>query len=122
MSIVMNKEQFRALFLDKVSQILAKAQSRIGVPIASNFDIELHGGGIPGKKVPLDQALDTMYINEALFFPIIDIGVKAVTRGTPLIFVRISDFPPSPFSKTWNTPPGSGPFKEIEFMSVKIDP
>jgi hypothetical protein len=120
-SATMNKDDFTSLFLISVRQALAEAQKRISVPFSQEFDIELHGGGVPGKITPLHRVVDIMYLGEELFYVIIDVGVKAIIKRKPIVFVRISDHEPSSFEKTWNTPRGNGPFKVIEAVNIHID-
>jgi hypothetical protein len=109
----MTKEEFRELFLKNVRLALADAKRQVDIPLSSEFDIELHGGGVPGEIITLERAVDVMYLGENLFYPFIDIGVVAVTKGRPRIFVRITGYPPSAFDLTWNTPKGNGPFRVL---------
>jgi hypothetical protein len=117
----MNKQEFAELFLRCARQALASAQKQLGVPLSDDFDIELHGAGVPGELVSQRRAVDLMYVGEGLFYRIIDIGVKAVIKGKAILFVRISAHQPSSFEQTWNTPKGNGPFKIIEPTNIHVD-
>ncbi len=62
----------------------------------------------------LDKAIDVMFVSEDEYYPTIDVGPKRIQDDNLVIFVGISGREPTSFSQTWNTPPGSGPFKVIE--------
>src|ERR1043166_5945360 len=74
----MTKEEFKDLFLRNVEQAMAVARRVATLPLHPDFDIELHGAGEIGRITPLDRVIDLMYLGEDTFYPIIDIGVKAV--------------------------------------------
>ena len=116
----MNKEDFGALFLVNVGRSLERAGTVVGAVLPSEFDIELHGGGVSGKITSLSDAINIMYLGENSFYGVIDIGVKSIVRGKPVVFVRISDHRPSSFENTWNMPKGNGPFKVIEPMEIEV--
>jgi hypothetical protein len=61
-----------------------------------------------------------MYLDEDIFHRVIDIGVKSIVRGSPVVFVRISGHAPSSFDNAWNSPRGSGPFEIIEPFKIDI--
>jgi hypothetical protein len=115
-----NKNDFRALFLVNVGRALEKASISLGALLPNEFDIELHGGGVPGNFTSLNDAIDLMYLGDGGFYGIIDVGVKSVVKGKPIVFVRICDHEPTSIDKTWNTPKGNGPFKVIEPMKINI--
>jgi hypothetical protein len=109
----MDRESFKNIFLGVVADAIAGAQQLSDRPLLPKFKIELHGGGIGGRVVTLDDALERMFVSESLYFKIIDVGLKKVERDRCIIFVRISDHSPVSFQETWNTPKGNGPFKVI---------
>jgi hypothetical protein len=117
----MNKQEFGQLFLRCARQALASTQKQLDVPLADDFDIELHGAGISGELISCDRAVELMYIGENLFYRIIDIGVKAVIKNRAIIFARISAHHPLSFEETWNTPKGNGPFKIIETKNIHVE-
>jgi len=115
-----NKDDFRTLFLINVGRSLERAGTIVGAVLPSEFEIELHGGGVSGKITSLNDAINIMYLGERSFYGVIDIGVKSIVRGKPVVFVRISDHRPSSFENTWNTPKGNGPFKVIEPIRIEV--
>lgn len=114
----MDRREFQTLFLNNVRASLTEARKRVAFADCHDFEIELHGGGFDGRVTRLDDAIDVMYLGPSLFYRIIDIGVKALVDGMPLVFVRISGHPPGRFEQTWNTPNGNGPFKLIEAIAI----
>jgi len=117
----MRKDEFGELFVRCARQVLANAQQQFDVPMSDDFDVELHGAGLTGQVVDQDRAVDLMYLGKDLFYRIIDIGVKAVVKNRPILFVRISAHEPAEFRQTWNTPKGNGPFKIIAPSNMRID-
>ncbi|HZP75456.1 MAG TPA: hypothetical protein VFB45_04885 [Pseudolabrys sp.] len=115
----MTKNEFRALFLENARRAIAEGCSTIATPASDEFDIELHGAGVAGESVSLDQAVDRMYLTEDSFYSVIDVGVKKVVAGKPTLFVRISAYPPTDFDHTWNTPKGAGPFKIVLPLNLR---
>jgi hypothetical protein len=115
----MSKEEFRQLFLTNVASALADAEGQLGRKLSKDFDVELHGAGCTGEVISPVQALDRIYLGDDVFFRIIDIGVKSVTKDRAVVFVRVSAHPPSKFSDTWNTPKGNGPFKVVASMQIR---
>jgi hypothetical protein len=115
----MDKESFKSLFLDCVKEAIRRAQITTGIQ-PDSFDIELHGGGISGRIVTVNEALDRIYINDHSFYRVIDIGVKAFHKGNWVIFTRISGHPPGSIIETWNTPEGNGPFKLIDPLHIEV--
>jgi hypothetical protein len=115
----MEKSEFRQLFVRAISTALERARQRNDALAPADYKIELHGGGISGQIMDLDQAVDTMYLGPDVFYRIIDVGVKDIGNEI-VIFVRISSHHPSAFDDTWNTPKGSGPFKVLEPLDGEI--
>jgi hypothetical protein len=108
----MNKDQFKELFLRSVQRAVENAKnSSLEWPV--DFHIELHGAGVPGEIISLNDALNKMYLGDDLFYRIIDVGVKVRENKEVIVFVRISNHNPTDFSGTWNEPEGSGPFKVV---------
>ena len=116
----MDQESFKNTFLGVVADAIAGAQQLSARQLPPKFEIELHGGGIGGQIVTLDDALDRMFVSESLYFAIIDVGLKKVERDRCIIFVRISGHSPVSFQETWNTPTGNGPFKVITPTKVNF--
>jgi hypothetical protein len=114
----MDKLQFRELFISNAQKALKFAEKKFGIYIDENFDVELHGGGLAGEKISIDQCVDNLYLGNDRFFRVIDIGVKSIKGNKALLFVRISAHQPVKFEETWNTPSGNGPFKVIEPIRI----
>jgi hypothetical protein len=116
----MNKDEFRSLFLRNVEQAVSIARGMADLPSSPAFQFELHGAGVAGQITPFDRLIDLMYLGESLFYPMIDIGVKAASNNEVTVFVRITAYEPCPFDRTWNTPKGNGPFRVLEPMNLRI--
>jgi hypothetical protein len=110
----MNRNDFKSLFVRCVNEAMQLAQRLSPRPLPEEFEIELHGGGVGGQIVSLEIALEKMFVEEDLFYAIIDVGVKKIVGARCRIFVRITDRPPVTWDKTWNKPPGHGPFDVVQ--------
>jgi hypothetical protein len=116
----MDQETFKNLFLRVVADAIAGAQQLSLRPLPSNFKIELHGGGVSGQIVTLNDTLKRMFVSESLYFAVIDVGLKRVEGRQCIVFVRISAHSPVPLDETWDTPNGNGPFKVILPSEIKF--
>jgi hypothetical protein len=54
------------------------------------------------------------------FYGIIDVSVKSVSPVVTRVFVGASGHPPDAFERTWNQPPGMGPFKQAVAHRIEI--
>jgi hypothetical protein len=115
----MDKKTFKHLFLKNVEEAVLRAEHIFAKKIPHDLPIELHGGGARGEIFSVDEALNYMFIEENIFYQIIDIGI--VFKDSYKVFVRISAHAPSAFQDTWNSPIGNGPFKVLEPMNLGID-
>ena len=115
----MDREAFRKLFLESVSDALRRAGESASRRLSGQCYVELHGCGVSGALISLEEAVDLLYIDKETFYRVIDVGLKAIQQDKCIVFVRVSAHPPSTFDKTWNTPKGSGPFKVIEPLTVE---
>lgn len=113
----MNKEELFEIFYREIEKSAAIAERKAARPAPRDFLIELHGVGIAGDILTPEKALDRIYISQQVFWPLIDISLKAVTDSKSIVFVRVSDFPAGPWSSTFD-PISSGPFKQIESMRI----
>jgi hypothetical protein len=111
--MMMDKQSFQILFERVAAEALSKAKSQHSKDIPDDFLVELHGGGVPGKSMPAEEALDILYIDQNHFFLCIDVGVKAVRGDKTILFVRASGHEPGAFKDTWHFPTGYGPFNVI---------
>jgi hypothetical protein len=60
-----------------------------------------------------------LWLSEDRFYRIVDLIVAEVATSTTWIWARESGHEPSSFEKTWNQPPGVGPFKVAVFDRVR---
>ena len=68
---------------------------------------------------PPKQALSELFVSEDAFYLIIDMVAVEVSATTTWVWVRESGHHPGPFEKTWNNPPGSGPFKQLAVERIR---
>jgi hypothetical protein len=116
----MTKEEFRGLFKDALEAAARNAEEQLGHTVPRSFRILLHGAGHPGDLMDPAAAVDALYLGEELFYRIIDLAVVKVGKHFTTVFVRASGHRPGPFEQTWNTPPGTGPFKQLIAEKIKI--
>jgi len=109
----MDKLAFRSLFLTQVQSAVALA----GSVRPSSYRFELHGGGKKPRLCDLDSAIDDMYLGGDRFYRVITILAKSVDTDVGTIFVGLSGHEPSGLDKTWNQPPGVGPFHVVAPLS-----
>ncbi len=108
----MTKSEFRKLLVQALNRAAASAEVELARPVPRSFLIELHGAGSPGQTVPVDAALNRLYLGSDRFYRIIDVAIKKLLPGKSVAFVRVSGHAPTNFDKTWN-PSDLGPFKQI---------
>lgn len=116
----MNQDEFQQLLRRVLESAISNTEMRLSRPLPRDVKVELHGCGHSGDIMDIEEAFECLYLDEDTFWGIIDVGVKEVNRSSTTMFVRVSDHSPSSFDKTWNDPPGNGPFKEIQPMHVKF--
>src|SRR6185436_14842876 len=109
----MNKDSFKNLFERSLEVAALNAEAKLGRSVPHAFMIELHDAGHSGILLTPDQTFELLFLGEDIFYRIIDIAATTVFRSYTRVFVRISNHAPSTFDKTWNQPPGTGPFKQI---------
>lgn len=109
----MSQEDFKNLFLNAINIAMKNAEKQLGRQISQNVRISLHGLGHQGDTVDFDKAVEVLYLGEDKFYRIIDVAVYEITDEYSRIFIRVSGHNPVSFEQTWNTPIGSGPFKQI---------
>ena len=110
----MNKQGFHDLFMKALNDASREAGvQNMPEDDLSCAEIELHGAGLSGAVVTVDEAVDKLYIGPDIFYLIIDVGLMRTDGHQPRFFVRPSDHPPGRFEATWNQPEGNGPFKII---------
>lgn len=84
------------------------------------FKILLRGAGHSGERLRPTMALDTLYLGDARFYLIIDVAVVEVGPRIVTVFVRASGHWLGRWDRTWNDPPGSGPFKQLLAEHVNV--
>lgn len=109
----MQFDEFQNLFLVALSTATENAEKILAHPIPREYLILLYGAGYSGELISVQQATEALYINPDEFYRIIDIAVQKVEPKLTTIFVRVSGHKPTQFDKTWDTPKGNGPFKQI---------
>jgi hypothetical protein len=109
----MTREEFGQRLQDALETARLKAEQLLGVSLPRTYRVRLYGAGHGGDVVDVETAADALYLGEDLFYRVIDVGVVEATRAITTVFVRASAHPPGGFEQTWNTPPGSGPFKQL---------
>ena len=109
----MTKAEFKRRFAGALEEAATLADEQLGRPVPRHFVIRLYGAGHRGDVVSVTTAAGALYLAEDRFYRIIDVGVVEVCPDTTTIFVRASAHEPSRWDQTWNSPPGSGPFKQL---------
>jgi hypothetical protein len=117
----MTFEEFNNLFVRALQTAVKNAEELLHRQIPSNLEIILHGAGHSGEVMNALAAAETLYLGEEKFFRIIDVSVFKVSRNKTTIFVRASSHAPSTMERTWNDPPGSGPFKQLIPTEIKVE-
>jgi hypothetical protein len=107
----MNRSEFKSLFKQSINEAIDKTRSRVDEVISSNLMIELHGLGHTGDIISIDQAFDSIYLSDDLYWRVINISVKEIKPDHTIIFVRVGGPKPASFEETWNDPKGYGPFR-----------
>ena len=116
----MTKQEFAQLFQRALEQAALNAEQQLGRKVSRHYRILLHGAGHPGDLLSPEAAVDALYLNPDKFFRFIDVAVVEVSRTSVTIFARASDHTPVPFDQTGNTPPGSGPFKQLISKQIQV--
>jgi len=117
----MEKDQFATLFHEHLTKAVRLAQTKVGRALPDKLIIELHGASFAGKEMSPSETLDVLYLGSEKFYRIVDISVLSASESTTRVFVRVSDHPPGAFEETWNDPPGSGPFKVLEPIRIRLE-
>ena len=115
----MTKDEFHSLFLKVLEESAQAAESKLSTKIPRKFEIQLYGAGYSGVIMDLDSVFNILYLGEQRFYRVIDVAITGWGDTKTRVFVRVSDHQPATFEKTWNTPPGYGPFKKL--MASKVD-
>ena len=117
---MVSMEEFHKLFDEAISIAVSNASKRLQRSLPSHILILFHGLGYSGELVDVPTALNKLYINEKEFYAIIDLSVCEVDSKSTTIYLVVSGHTPRAFEKTWNNPPGCGPFKQLEAENITI--
>ena len=117
----MTKQEFQALFERALDLAAQHAERQVGREVPRAYVIEISMTRYKDQLLPVREATDALYLGEELSYRIIDVGVRAVNRKTTTCWVRPSGHQPAPYEKTWNDPPGWGPFKQIIFQHIRVE-
>lgn len=109
----MKKQHFEQQFSSALEQAAEYADAQLGYRVPRNFRIWLRGTENNGDALSAAEAIDALFLGEDRFYGIIDFGVIEVSDDATTVFVRASAHRPVPFERTWNDPPGRGPFKQL---------
>ncbi len=116
----MIKQEFQQRFEAALEEAVQYAERQLYRTLSRQFHIRLYGANHAGDLLTLNQATDALYLGETLFYRIIDLAVIEVSSQNTVLFVRASGHTPLTFEQTWNTPPGSGPFKQLHAQTIKV--
>lgn len=117
----MNFKDFKILFIRSLEIAVANAEEELGKPISRTYEVMLYGAGHSGDILDVDTAVKEIYLDERKFYRVIDVAVQRVSPKGTRLFMRVSGHKPVPFEQTWNTPEGSGPFKQIMAQIAQFD-
>ena len=110
---MVTRSEFEAYFSRALEEAAGLADVQLGYSVPRRFTVLLHGAGHSGVLMAPTSAIEALYLSEDRFWRIIDFSVRQVSPTMTTVFVRASSHPPSKWDQTWNTPPGTGPFKQV---------
>lgn len=113
----MKKEQFRLCFRQALDRAILSFVKVYG-PIDKPNCFEVYAPDPKGKVITENEAIDAIFLNELLFYKVIDVGLIFRSNKVPIGFVRVSGHPPCPFEETLN-PQDLGPFKSLEPLTSR---
>jgi hypothetical protein len=116
----MTKQEFEELFRRALEIAAQNAEGKLGREVPRDFQIRLYGAGHSGDLLRPEFVVDKLYLGDNKCYLIIDVAVIEISNNYTTIFMRISQHEPGPFERTWNNPPGSGPFKQLFAKNIKI--
>jgi hypothetical protein len=108
----MNKASFTLLFQDAVEVACGTAEKTLGTMLSRDVIVRMYGAGANGLEISTKDFIDRAYINDKVFYRLIDLMVVEVIGSRPVLFARISDHPPANLSMCWNGE--KGPFKQLK--------
>ena len=114
----LSKQEFAKRFKSELDDAARKVQERLGGQVKRSYRIAFLD---PNRRplIDFDSAVDKLFARAPLFAAIIDISVIEVYDDATVVFVRPSAHAPTTWDRTWNVPPGRGPFKILIAENVK---
>lgn len=116
----MTEQEFTQRFKKALEEAMQIAENQLHRNLPHQFRIRLHGANHSGDELEVDQVAKALYLGEESFYRIIDIAVVEVHSQYTVLFVRVSAHAPSSWERTWNNPPGNGPFKQLVSLNIKV--
>lgn len=116
----MNRDEFKVLFEKSLNIAVEKAEQQLGYEIPKKYQIELHGAGFSGALLDVETVFSNIYLGKDRFYLTIDLSVKEITPQITKIFMGVGGRQPDSFDKTWNQPPGMGPFKPTTTWKIRV--
>jgi len=109
----MTEAEFQKRFTNAVNEAIKLAESTLKIKLPIDFRILLYAPHQIVSLVPLEVAMDVLYLGEDLNFRAIDVAAMESSRGVLTIFVRPTNHKPG--TMFWDEPTGTGPFKVMVF-------
>lgn len=113
----MTKEEFRKLFEKHITKAIEYSEKVLNTKLPTKLRIAFTALGYQYNSledtIDIAETLELLYLGEDKFFAIINIGVRDIIQDTTIMWVTPTGHRPREFDKTWNIPPGSGPFKVV---------
>ena len=116
----MTREEFKVLFERALNVAAENAEQQLGRPVPRSFEIEFHGDYPLARMMKKDDAFEAIYLGPDRFFRVIDISVSRISKDVSTIYMAVSGHPPDTWDRTWNQPPGSGPFKQVFAAKIAV--
>lgn len=109
---MLKKDRFNEKFAEAIKRAFyevcnAKSNS---MPLPEKFRV--HAPNAPNELIDRDSASALIFINESLFYKIIDVGIILDKHEGNSVFVRVSGHDPVEYENTFD-PSNLGPFKII---------
>ena len=117
----MTFDEFYRLLTQALDEAVKTAEQQLHRKLPANSKVVLHGAGHRGDEMDSLAAAKILYLGNDRFYRIIDVAVIKVGKTENTIFVRASAHSPSTFDKTWNNPPGMGPFKQLVSQKIQVN-
>jgi hypothetical protein len=109
----MTKDEFKSRFVAAIAEARRLTAEAYHVDLAPDDEINLHGAGVSGAAMSIEEAVERLYLGDQWFFKIIDVAVMRVQGTRTIEFVRASNHTPCEIDETWNRGEGIAPFKAV---------